>query len=152
MRSDTIERLSRFIYISTATEEFSDQSLNKLIDRSSAFNRDNQITGVLTYHEQAFFQVLEGSRSNVETLLGRIVFDARHHTVLVLSRSEVKQRLFSSWSMGWVSPSALKRTGFDLGYLHLRTMPDILMDGVLQAFQASLPLSRTHRTVLGFAP
>lgn len=71
----------------------------------------------------------------MEALLGRIVLDQRHHTLLVLYRAPITERLFTSWSMGWVPAKELRRAGFDLGILQLRNTSNAVLDGILNAFR-----------------
>jgi hypothetical protein len=50
-----------------------------------------------------FVQVLEGPRSEVTSLYGRIARDPRHKHVFVLHESMVGNRMFPDWRMGFVA-------------------------------------------------
>lgn len=64
-------------------------------------NNDRQnLTGILHYNGDHFLQVLEGGRVEVSALYHRISRDPRHSNIILLSCQEVRERLFSKWSMG----------------------------------------------------
>lgn len=47
-----------------------------------------------------FIQVLEGEETKVREAYDRIKQDPRHHSITLSNESSVKQRNFTSWSMG----------------------------------------------------
>lgn len=44
--------------------------------------------------------MLEGSRADVSSIYHRIATDPRHINLILLSCSDVRERLFPTWSMG----------------------------------------------------
>jgi len=66
-------------------------------------NPAREITGVLYYNGQAFFQVLEGETAAVDALVEEIRADPRHRDFRQLLRCPVRQRLFGAWSMKYVN-------------------------------------------------
>jgi hypothetical protein len=92
----------RTIYVSAATVPFSPSQLGNLLARARGFNSSQGITGLLLYHQQSFFQVLEGPEQSVGSLYEIIERDPRHEKVLLLSKENITQRGFGDWSMGFV--------------------------------------------------
>ena len=94
--------LIRSVYVSAATKPFSPPQLRELLLKARAFNSSHGISGLLLYHQQSFFQILEGRANEVSSLFDRIEVDKRHHRVLLLSKGSVPHRNFGDWSMGFV--------------------------------------------------
>lgn len=92
--------LIRLVYISTAIEEFEPESLQQLVEHSSAKNRAHNITGMLCYRGGTFLQVLEGPREAVERLYDNIHGDDRHTMIQIILVEPIAERLFEAWNMG----------------------------------------------------
>ncbi|MFT5485397.1 MAG: hypothetical protein ACI9JL_003946 [Paracoccaceae bacterium] len=95
--------LHRLIYISSGTRKFDADELRQILDTAVKNNVTIDVTGMLLYLDGNFLQLLEGSREDVEGLYERIALDQRHSGAMVLSRSEVSERLFPEWAMGFKS-------------------------------------------------
>ena len=95
--------LVRLMYASRAVGDVDDDALLAILRQSKARNPKDGITGVLCCSEGVFIQVLEGGRSAVNRLYNRIVADARHTDVVLLSYEEIGERRFAHWSMGQVN-------------------------------------------------
>lgn len=99
--------LTHVLYVSRATEPFSDAALDDLLDRARRFNVDHDITGLLLYdHVDAvglsqFCQYIEGPPGAVAAVMARIEADVRHARISVLHEGRSERRLFSTWSMGF---------------------------------------------------
>jgi hypothetical protein len=63
-------------------------------------NSSRAVTGLLHYNGFYFIQVLEGSRAEVSSIYHRIANDPRHQNLILVSCSDVRERLFPTWSMG----------------------------------------------------
>ena len=87
------------IYTSTAKCEISDADLKEIIDSAERNNKRNSITGLLTYYDGLFIQMLEGEQNDVEQTLRRIAEDPRHHQVTMLFSGETSKRHFPDWKM-----------------------------------------------------
>lgn len=87
------------IYTSTANCEISDADLKGIIDSAERNNQRNNITGLLTYYDGLFIQMLEGEQDDVEKTLRRIAQDPRHHQVMILFEGETSKRHFPDWKM-----------------------------------------------------
>ena len=99
----------QLIYTSLATRQLTTDELQFLLEQSRSRNSVSGITGLLVYDSAAFLQVLEGERSEVETIFSSIEHDTRHTAVRVLTREQVQAREFHSWSMAWVDISQSNR-------------------------------------------
>ncbi|TGD65703.1 BLUF domain-containing protein [Tabrizicola sp. WMC-M-20] len=94
-------------YTSAAPEPLCPDRLADLLEVSVRNNTRDGITGVMLYHDQSFFQVLEGERCAVERCYMRILGDTRHVGVLRLWNQPVDERVFSHWAMGYAGPDPL---------------------------------------------
>ena len=89
------------IYVSRATQEMSDADLLQLLEQSRTRNQRQNITGLLLYAGDKFFQVLEGELEDVEQIYESIFKDSRNTGNIVLEKQEIKERSFPTWSMGF---------------------------------------------------
>ena len=92
--------LRRIAYTSQAIGQFSKRNLLDLLHYARAFNKIDNITGILMHRKGAFLQVLEGSSEDVGDLLSRILSDPRHNKIKIILDASVDRRLFSNWTMG----------------------------------------------------
>ncbi len=86
-------------YVSDATEEFGILALMQLVDRASRRNKSLNITGVLSFDNGRFGQILEGKPKDVELLWEVIERDPRHSNVVSLGMKRINSRRFANWSM-----------------------------------------------------
>lgn len=101
------------VYVSAARHPFTPAELEALLEKSRANNRRDGISGVLVYRDGDFLQVLEGPEAAVRRTYARIAADARHGGVIVLDESEIAERNFGDWSMGFRRvPAAERPAGF----------------------------------------
>lgn len=99
--------LVRLMYASRAVPAVDQEELIAILKKSKANNPKAGVTGVLCFSEGVFMQVLEGGRDAVNKLYNRIVADARHSDVMLLSYEEIAERRFAGWSMGQVNMARL---------------------------------------------
>lgn len=103
MKSFTKSRASvmrRVFYISTSSGSLTEDDIRAIGRVSSRNNRGVDVTGVLLFAHEYFFQILEGGRKDVDVLLDRIKRDPRHRDLLILKVEDgVRERLFPKWSM-----------------------------------------------------
>ncbi|MBD2766482.1 BLUF domain-containing protein [Hymenobacter sp. BT664] len=93
--------MHQLIYISQATRPLSDADLTELLQESRQRNAADGITGVLLYGNERFVQVVEGEVAALADLYGRLLRDARHHTVTRLAYGPIPERRFMQWSMAF---------------------------------------------------
>ena len=94
--------LIRMFYVSTAVGPLTTTVTGTILRSAQAFNADNGITGVLCQGQGVWLQVLEGPRSQVNTLYGRISADKRHKTVQTISFEDITRRRYGVWAMAHV--------------------------------------------------
>lgn len=74
--------------------------LDGILTNARRFNDRNGITGFLLATDNAFAQILEGSRDSVMETYGRIVMDPRHADFRLLVEEPIAARSFPGWAMG----------------------------------------------------
>ena len=89
------------VYVSSATQLFSEEDLKALLAQSRDKNKRLGLTGLLLYKDGNFMQVLEGAEDAVLQIYATIQGDPRHHGILELTRQQIQEREFASWSMGF---------------------------------------------------
>lgn len=97
----------RLVYISTARQKFEQTELIELLRKSQRNNARREITGLLLYHHNQFFQVLEGPEDVVRGVYTAISQDPRHHAVMKLYEERTTERLFADWTMGFLPTDEL---------------------------------------------
>lgn len=93
-------------YLSQAAGPLTRRDLFDIIQSARRFNDAHNITGILAYFGNQFVQILEGTTSAMETVMGRITKDARHMDVTVFHQEACSERLFSDWRMGFCDVNA----------------------------------------------
>lgn len=91
--------LYRLIYVSQAVSSLDYSDLVDILQKSERNNKVVGITGMLSFGDSMFLQVLEGSRRTVSQTYNRILLDKRHHNAELIDFSEIEQRSFGIWSM-----------------------------------------------------
>jgi hypothetical protein len=132
----------QLFYASAERHPFKRPELAELLAKARRNNHALDVTGILLYHAGSFLQVLEGDEAAVGPLYEKISRDARHHRLIVLARSQVTERGFGDWSMGFVDLSAAmaeKLEGFNAflqeGVVEAEGTPERIRK-VLYAFRA----------------
>jgi hypothetical protein len=93
--------LIQLAYSSGATQHFDQAQLLDLLTFARDFNSRHDISGMLLYLDDTFFQILEGEPGVLRALYGRIEKDNRHAKVIKLLDRPITERTFSDWSMGY---------------------------------------------------
>lgn len=92
-------------YASVLTPGHTEAELVPILTKARRTNADIGATGVLLFHNNSFFQVLEGPKAAIGQLYRRITADPRHNQVTKLIDEPVEERSFRAWTMGLVKPS-----------------------------------------------
>jgi hypothetical protein len=132
--------LYHLIYLSSATQEFDEASLDDLLDVARRNNASLGVSGMLLYNDGNFIQYVEGEEADVRALFARIAVDPRHSGVLTVSEGPVDHRVFADWSMGFrtltpIEREALGRFDLNRAALDRRISPDA--PAVLKAMMRS---------------
>lgn len=90
--------LYRITYVSEAMGSLGTSLLSvaQVLGVSEVNNRRDQLTGAMAIDAGRIVQVIEGSRSDVDRLLGRLRTDRRHTNLSILSDRPVATRLFDA--------------------------------------------------------
>nr|MBV6630803.1 BLUF domain-containing protein [Oceanococcus sp. HetDA_MAG_MS8] len=94
--------LIRLVYVSKPRADLSLVDVHDILDVAQKRNRDEAITGVLSFGPSYFLQALEGSEMRVMRLLGGITQDDRHSDLRVVYSEPVAKRMFPHWSMAYI--------------------------------------------------
>ena len=101
--------LYRLTYVSKnlikGSEVETSEAIEQILDVSRHKNALVNITGTLMFNGRAFAQVLEGDRTDLDTIFDSIKNDHRHCKINVLQYAITKKRNFSNWSMAFVGQS-----------------------------------------------
>jgi hypothetical protein len=101
---DTESDIEFVAYASAANAPFSGQALGDLLLGARSKNSRLGLTGMLLYHQDSFFQVLEGPSTAVGSLYEHICADERHTKIVKLIHEPIEKRSFSEWTMGLGQP------------------------------------------------
>ena len=104
-RSQQLEKIMDLVHCiycsASASGAFSPSDLPALLEKCRTNNARCDVTGMLLYQNQSFFQVLEGDRSVVEALYEKVALDPRHTRVTRVVLEPISKRAFASWTMGY---------------------------------------------------
>ena len=92
--------LIQLIYTSTLVRDTQDVMAD-ILQTSRRANKSRNISGMLLCAKGGVLQVLEGEDADVSKLYRSIELDKRHNNIFLLSKSEVIERQFASWDMGF---------------------------------------------------
>lgn len=95
--------LHQLVYISKASEMFSQKELNDILNAAKKNNSHQNITGILMYDGGRFIQILEGDKEHISSLFDKIALDKRHTHIRLLYLEKTDQRLFPNWSMNMLN-------------------------------------------------
>lgn len=103
-------QLVRLVYASRASQPIGRPFIEEVLAAAERNNGPHAITGLLCVRHDSFLQVLEGSASAVNLLFCKIVRDPRHASVRLFEYSEIVERDFPDWNMGYVGLDELSRS------------------------------------------
>jgi len=95
----------RLIYASTMSEDCTAKGLVDVFETAQRENAKRNVTGILCYDAGYFLQCLEGPRAEVNEVYCAIVSDPRHTRLEILDYARTDARMFSAWSMAYMSAS-----------------------------------------------
>ncbi|MCU0451472.1 MAG: BLUF domain-containing protein [Bernardetiaceae bacterium] len=92
--------LAHLAYVSKRTKACTDQEIDKILATAMQNNPTLDVTGVLLYTEDKFFQYVEGNYQTLTALYDKIKLDPRHQQVGLISMGPIKAKSFPQWHMG----------------------------------------------------
>jgi hypothetical protein len=87
----------QIMYSSQAAQPMTVTALEEILTDARTGNQARNVTGALVNVDGVFFQIIEGDKDVVRTLMANIASDSRHHSVKVFHEAEVDVRAFESW-------------------------------------------------------
>jgi len=97
----------QIVYVSVPIEPLSASQISGILNTARSNNSREGITGLLIYHDNLFFQILEGEPTLVAACYSRITLDKRHTKLALMWEGEVAKRTFPNWTMGYCTPDEL---------------------------------------------
>ncbi|MGB3608523.1 MAG: BLUF domain-containing protein [Psychroserpens sp.] len=94
-------------YRSFAVDSMTQDDLRDLVFYARTKNFDLGITGCLIYHEGMFFQLIEGTKTQVLDLFNDINRDKRHKDVEVINRGYKREKDFENWSLASINDQSI---------------------------------------------
>ncbi|MBB5745178.1 BLUF domain-containing protein [Brevundimonas variabilis] len=92
--------LLRVVYRSRSTLHPDNvEELDKIFRAAHKNNRRDKLTGCLAHPDGHFVQVIEGEKSKVQSLMGRLALDERHADMATIGQWLTPSRLFTGWTM-----------------------------------------------------
>jgi len=91
----------RIIYLSSSVKYLNGEEIESLLVQSRKKNLENDITGVLMYIDGDFLQIIEGPNTAMKDLFESIKKDPRHKGIITILNTEITERQFPKWSMGF---------------------------------------------------
>ncbi|CAM2907781.1 BLUF domain-containing protein [Vibrio neptunius] len=130
--------LVRLVYASTITKGITESDIQNILDVARKNNALVDVTGLLLFNRNYFLQCLEGSRAQVNKIYHQILNDQRHQDILLLDYSEIFEREFGDWSMGYIPEMSLT-TPINLKYsVHAKFDPYSMSGGSAHKLLLSL--------------
>ncbi|MDO6738660.1 BLUF domain-containing protein [Wenyingzhuangia sp. 2_MG-2023] len=96
------------VYESFASLNLNNEKISEILETARKFNKENNVSGCLIYHNDKFIQILEGDQKTIETLFSSIKKDIRHHNILLFHKGPIKERNFNLWNMAYIDLSTAK--------------------------------------------
>ncbi|MEM7143758.1 MAG: BLUF domain-containing protein [Verrucomicrobiota bacterium] len=118
--SATAPNFYRVVYISEATDSFSESELEELLEHARVNNRRLGISGILLYEQNFFLQMIEGPARSIISLYATIRKDPRHKNIFTISEGDAVERQFGQWTMAHYKFEP-GDSGFEEGYLRIMT-------------------------------
>lgn len=95
--------ISRGNFKQTSDSNGIEPTVARILLHSRLNNPKKKIGGVLYFGDGHFFQCLEGEADVVNELITKIIQDKRHSDVNIRKVVPVSRRVFSNWSMKYIS-------------------------------------------------
>jgi len=87
------------VYQSVSVANMTAGELTRMVTAARKFNETQNISGVLIFDGEKFLQILEGEKSCIEEVYGKIKNDKRHKNVNTMWRGKISTRTFGCWSL-----------------------------------------------------
>ena len=88
-------------YISNKSEHVNKKDIQEIFETTQKNNKSRNITGILLYLENSFFQVLEGDRQELVAVFNTIEMDDRHENIFVVIDKPIDKQTFKDYKSGF---------------------------------------------------
>jgi len=95
--------LVELIYTSLSRAQNENNDVRDILASSERNNAAKSVTGLLLFDGNRYIQILEGERTDVESLFAEIIEDPRHHNLELLHKGDIAGRSFQTWRMAYES-------------------------------------------------
>ena len=97
-----IRNLHSLMYSSLADPALTVTDINQMVESARRHNEQQQITGLLLFHEGSFLQVIEGDRKEISNLFEKkLLRDSRHSAVSLFHDCALVERQFRYWHLAF---------------------------------------------------
>lgn len=100
-----MKSLIHIMYASIANIQFDNAKIIELLTQARKKNSRLNVTGMLLYCDNSFFQVIEGEEHVIQELFDSIEHDNRHKNVTKIVEEPIPSRSFANWTMGFTNPT-----------------------------------------------
>ena len=125
-------------YVSTVAPNLSKEDFNELLESSTKYNNEHDITGVLLSSETNFFQLIEGEEEKVKKLFSKIEKDTRHKNLIKIIDKRVDRPAYDGFIHSIVTGNTKYNDSNLKRYLHqievLDPRAEIAVKKVIEAF------------------
>lgn len=77
------------------------EMIESLYLKTNANNQKNNITGILIYKDNNFFQIIEGDQTIIDTTYDIIKTDPRHKNIFNVINTTITERMFEDYNFGF---------------------------------------------------
>ena len=98
-----MENLYHLIYVSVPATDLNESDVTGLLNLAMEANAKKDVTGMLLFDGNSFFQVLEGDEATVKSLFRKISGDKRHKNIAKVIQEPIEERSFGEWTMGYAA-------------------------------------------------
>lgn len=102
-----MKTFQQLIFCSRPSVDLSQEDLLDIMVSAQEKNSSKQISGLLIFHNNKFFQLIEGAAEEVDSLFAKIKHDERHMGIETLLYQSSPSRVMPTWVMGFSSDMPL---------------------------------------------
>ena len=95
--------MQQLIYVSDKKDNYSKSDTIDVLVSARKRNLERFITGLIVELDNHFFQIIEGSKQDVQDIFNIIQQDPRHQHIRVIYDEPVLKREFGEWAMGYAN-------------------------------------------------
>ncbi len=132
-------------YISNRSPSVSDKDVDLVLSQADQFNNQNDITGLLVYSDENFFQLIEGEKDKVIQLYKKISKDTRHRNVIKFLEREISNSSYDGYYCDEVNDKfEVDESKFHDYRNYLRVLDEPQREALLEVLKTIFPNSPIH--------